>query len=66
MLAYSALKKLHPVEGTHAEAVCEELQPVGKIHVGEVHGGLSPVGGTPCCSRGRERRNKQQRQYVMN
>lgn len=29
---------LHPMEGTHARAA---------------HGGLSPVGGTPCWSRGR-------------
>jgi len=44
---------LHPVEGTHAEAVRGELQPVGRTHTGEFRGGLSPVGGTPCWSRGR-------------
>jgi len=27
---------LHPMEGTHAGAVREELQPVGKTPVGEV------------------------------
>ncbi|GAB0183450.1 AN1-type zinc finger protein 5-like [Grus japonensis] len=37
---------LHPMEGTHAGAVCEELQPMGRTHIGEVHGGLSPMGGT--------------------
>ena len=38
--------------GTQAGAVCEELQPVGRTHVGEVRGELSPVGGTSCWSRG--------------
>ncbi|GAB0179878.1 hypothetical protein GRJ2_000453100 [Grus japonensis] len=33
--------------GTHARAVHEELQPMGRTHVGEVHGGLTPVVGTP-------------------
>jgi len=42
---------LHPMEGTHAGAICEEVQPVGRTHVGAVHGGLSPVGGTPHWSR---------------
>ncbi|GAB0208471.1 EH domain-containing protein 4 [Grus japonensis] len=42
------------VERTHAETICEELQPMGRTHVGEVHGGLSPMGGTPHWSRGRE------------
>ena len=31
------------MEGTHAEAVCEELQPMGRTHAGEVHGGLDPM-----------------------
>ena len=39
--------------GTHAGAVCEGLQPVGRIHIGAVHGGLSPVGGTSHGSGGR-------------
>ena len=47
MLGQSVPEGLHPVEGTHAGAVCEELQLIGRTHVGEVHGGLSPVGGTP-------------------
>lgn len=25
--------------GTHAGEICEELQPVGRVHVGEAHGG---------------------------
>ncbi|GAB0195076.1 F-box only protein 31 [Grus japonensis] len=37
----------------HTAAVCEELQPMGRTHTEEIHGGLSPVGGTPCWSRGR-------------
>ena len=37
---------LHPVEGAHAGAVCEELQPVGRTHVEDVCGELSPVRGT--------------------
>ena len=39
----------HPVEGTHAGTVHEELQPIGRTH-----GELSPVKGTPRWSRGRE------------
>jgi len=39
--------------GTHAGAVCEELQLAGRIHIGKVHGGLSPVGGTPCWKQGK-------------
>ena len=33
-------------EGTHAGAVCEELQPVGRTHDREVCAELSPVRGT--------------------
>jgi len=43
MLEQPVPEALHPVEGTHAGAVCEELQPVGSTHVGEVCGVLSPV-----------------------
>jgi len=42
------------VEGTHAGAVHEELQPMGRTHIGEVCGELSPVRGTSRCSRGEE------------
>jgi len=58
--------------GTHAGAVSEELQPMGRTHIGEFHGRLSPVDATPCWSRGRAwgvlplRRKEQQRQRVMN
>ncbi|KAK4810846.1 hypothetical protein QYF61_008818 [Mycteria americana] len=31
------------MERTHTGAVREELQPMGRTHVGEVHGGLSPA-----------------------
>jgi len=34
------------MEMTHA-GVCEELQPMGRTHVGEVLGELSPMGETP-------------------
>lgn len=45
-------------EVLHAGAVCEELKPMGRTQPGGVHGGLSPVGGTPHCnSRGRSSRN---------
>jgi len=37
---------LHPVEGTHTGAVCEELQPMGRTYVGEVCRELSPLRGT--------------------
>ena len=66
MLEQSAPEGLHPVEGSHAGAVCEELQTVGRIHAGEVHGGLSSVGGTSCWSRGSVRRKEQQREHVIN
>lgn len=32
----SSPEGLHPMEGTHTRAVHEELQPVGRFHVGEV------------------------------
>jgi len=38
------------VERIHVGTVPKELQPVGRTHTGEVHGGLSPMGGTPCWS----------------
>ena len=44
---------LNPVEGTHAGAVHEELQPMGRTHVGEDCGELSSVRGTSRWSRGR-------------
>jgi len=34
------------------QSVPEGLHPVGRTHVAVVHGGLSPVGGTPLWSRG--------------
>ena len=37
------------------QSVPEGLQPVGRTHAGAVCGGLSPMGGTPCWSRGRVR-----------
>jgi len=46
------LKDCTPWEGLTG-AVCEELQPVGRTHIGEVQAELSPVGGTLCWSRGR-------------
>jgi len=46
MLEQPVPEGLHPVEGTHAQAVHEELQPVGRTHIGEVCGELPPVRGT--------------------
>jgi len=48
------LARLVTLRGIHTGAVHEELHPVARIHVGEVSGELSPVGGKPCWSRGRE------------
>jgi len=48
---------LHPTEGTHAGAVHEEQQPVGRTDIGEVCRGLSPLGGTPCLEQGKKLRN---------
>jgi len=36
MLEQSAPEGLHPMERTHAGAVCEGLQPVRRTHVREV------------------------------
>jgi len=67
MLEQPVPEGLHPVEGTHAGAVCEELQPVGRTHVGVAHGELSPVGGDPTLEQGqRVRRKERQRQHVVN
>jgi len=38
--------------GTNTGAVCEGLHPVGRTHIGEIHGELSPVRGTSRWSRG--------------
>jgi len=48
-----------PVERTCAGAVFEELQPMGRTHVGEVHGGLSPVKG-PHTGAGKNVRREEQ------
>ena len=47
------LKGLYPKGGSHAAAVCEELQTTGRTYVGEIHGELSLVGGTQHRSRRR-------------
>ena len=57
MLEQSIPEGLHPVERTHAGAVCEELQPMGRTHVGEVHGGLSPCGRDPMLEQGKSVRS---------
>ncbi|GAB0180774.1 EH domain-containing protein 4 [Grus japonensis] len=50
----------------------EQFAPVGETHVGEVREGLSPVGGTPCWSRGMMRgvlplrTKKRQKHRAMN
>lgn len=41
-------KELYSVERTHAGAVHEGQQPVGRSHVGEVHRELAPMEGVPC------------------
>jgi len=48
---------LHPVEGTHAGAVREELQPMGRTCIGEVHGEQSPVRGTFMLEQGKSVRS---------
>lgn len=51
-LEQSVPEGLHPVEGTCTGAIHEEPQPIGRANkgeratTGEVHGGLSPMGGT--------------------
>ena len=51
-LEQSAPEQTHPLGGTHAGAVHEELKTVGRTHIGEVHVGLCPTGRTPCWSGG--------------
>lgn len=41
MLDQSVSEGLQLVERTHTAAICEELQPVGRMTAGEVHGRLS-------------------------
>lgn len=38
---------------TLGQPVPEGLKPMGRTHIREVHGELSPTAGTPCWSRGR-------------
>lgn len=52
MSHYGAMEKpvpgeLHFVAVTSTGAVNEELHPVETMHIGEVHGGLSTIGGNP-------------------
>jgi len=56
------------MERTHTgAAVREELQPMGRSHIGAVCGELSTVGGTPTLEQGKNvRREEWQRQRVMN
>lgn len=42
-LEVSVPEGLGPMERTHTGAVCQELQPLGRTHMGEVHGGLFSV-----------------------
>lgn len=44
MLSQYVPEGLHPMGRTHAGAVCGELQPGRKTHVGVVYEGLYPVG----------------------
>jgi len=53
MLEQPVPEGLHPVEGTHAGTISQELQPVGRTHIRAGCGELSPVRGTSCWSRGR-------------
>ncbi|GAB0183260.1 zinc finger and BTB domain-containing protein 5 [Grus japonensis] len=52
-LEQSVPERLQPMGRIHAGEVLEELQPMGRTHNGAVHEGLSPVGGTPHWSRER-------------
>lgn len=54
MLQQTIPEGVQPMEGTHAGADNEELQFVGRTHVGEVCGRLFPMAGILHWSRGRE------------
>jgi len=57
---------LHPVVGTHAGAVHEELQSMGRTHTGEVRGGVSH-GRDLTLKQGKSVKSTQrQKQHVMN
>jgi len=60
----------HLMERIHSGAVCEELQPLERTHVGQVQGEQPPTGGIPCWNRGRVwgvlLRRKEQQRRVMN
>ncbi|PKU37806.1 hypothetical protein llap_11890 [Limosa lapponica baueri] len=53
ILEQSVPEGLHPMERTHARAVLEELQLMGRTHIGEFQEGLSPFQETLDWSRGR-------------
>ena len=52
MLEQPVPEGLHTVGRSRTAAVREELQPLGRIHVGEVCGELSPMDGTSQWGRG--------------
>lgn len=49
----SLLAELVTPWGTHTGAVHEDLQLMGRTHIGEVHGGLCSTGRAPHWSRGK-------------
>jgi len=66
MLEESVPARLHPVDGPHRTAH-EELQPLGRTHIGEVCGELYCLGRTPRLEQVKSLRRKQwQREGVVN
>jgi len=57
MLEQPVPEGLHPMEGTHTGAVCEELKPMGRTCVREVCGELSPMTGAFMLEQGKSVRS---------
>jgi len=60
----SVPEELKTLERTHSGEVCEEIQPVGSIHIEGAHEGLCAVGETSHWSRGRTQGGRSSRGYV--
>jgi len=52
MLEQPVPEGLYPVGGTHTGAVCEELQPLGRVMLEKLMENCPPARGTPHRSKG--------------
>lgn len=64
MLEQFVPEGLHPMGRDPTRAILE-LQPMGRTHTEAVHEGLSPVGGSPCWSRGTAREGRTNKDKLL-